>query len=82
IGELSVHAPFVGMTQSFWQDNERYLDSYWRTIPGIWVHGDLAMHREDGHWFMLGRSDAVDQRFAGRPDDVDLHRWRRRVESA
>ncbi|MBB5406382.1 acetyl-CoA synthetase [Paraburkholderia sp. HC6.4b] len=57
IGELSVHAPFVGMTQSFWQDNERYLDSYWRTIPGIWVHGDLAMHREDGHWFMLGRSD-------------------------
>ncbi|GJH10286.1 AMP-binding protein [Caballeronia novacaledonica] len=57
IGELAVRAPFVGMTQSFWQDDERYLDSYWRTVPGIWVHGDLAMHREDGHWFMLGRSD-------------------------
>jgi acetyl-CoA synthetase len=57
IGELAVREPFVGMTQSFWQDDERYLDSYWRTTPGIWVHGDLAMHREDGHWFMLGRSD-------------------------
>ena len=57
IGELAVREPFVGMTQSFWQDNERYLDSYWRTVPDIWIHGDLAMHREDGHWFMLGRSD-------------------------
>ncbi|WP_454805641.1 AMP-binding protein [Paraburkholderia fungorum] len=57
IGELSVRAPFVGMTQSFWRDDTRYLDAYWRTIPGIWVHGDLAMHRGDGHWFMLGRSD-------------------------
>jgi acetyl-CoA synthetase len=57
IGELAVRAPFVGMTQSFWRDDERYLDSYWRTIPGIWVHGDLAMHRADGNWFMLGRSD-------------------------
>jgi acetyl-CoA synthetase len=57
IGELAVRAPFVGMTQSFWHDDERYLDSYWRTIPDTWVHGDLAMHREDGHWLMLGRSD-------------------------
>ncbi|TDN62386.1 acetyl-CoA synthetase [Paraburkholderia sp. BL10I2N1] len=57
IGELAVRKPFVGMTQSFWKDDERYLDAYWRTVPGIWLHGDLAMHREDGHWFMLGRSD-------------------------
>ena len=57
IGELAIRKPFVGMTQSFWQDDERYLESYWRTIAGIWVHGDLAMHREDGTWFMLGRSD-------------------------
>jgi acetyl-CoA synthetase len=57
IGELAIRQPFVGMTRSFWQDDERYLDAYWRTVPGIWIHGDLAMHRADGHWFMLGRSD-------------------------
>lgn len=57
IGELSITAPFVGMTQSFWQDDDRYLESYWRTIPGIWVHGDLALRTADGHYFMRGRSD-------------------------
>ncbi|MGE8046898.1 AMP-binding protein [Pseudomonas monteilii] len=55
-GELVVRRPFVGMTQSFWQDDERYLESYWRTIPGLWVHGDLAMFK-DGSFYMLGRSD-------------------------
>jgi acetyl-CoA synthetase len=57
VGELVVRRPFIGMTHSFWQDDERYLDTYWRTIPGIWVHGDLALRRADGNFFMMGRSD-------------------------
>ncbi len=56
-GELAVRAPFVGMTHSFWEDDERYLDSYWRTIPGLWIHGDLAMKLPDDSFLMLGRSD-------------------------
>jgi acetyl-CoA synthetase len=57
VGELAVRGPFVGMTQSFWNDDERYLETYWRTIPGLWVHGDLALRRSDGVFFMRGRSD-------------------------
>ncbi|MGE4238888.1 AMP-binding protein [Ramlibacter sp.] len=57
VGELVVRQPFVGMTQSFWKDDERYLDTYWRSIPGVWAHGDLALRREDGNFFILGRSD-------------------------
>jgi len=57
VGELVIRRPFVGMTQSFWHDDERYLDTYWRTIPGVWVHGDLALRRDDGTFFMMGRSD-------------------------
>jgi acetyl-CoA synthetase len=57
VGELVVRKPFIGMTQSFWRDDERYLDTYWRTISGLWVHGDLALRREDGNFFMMGRSD-------------------------
>ncbi|WP_454658751.1 AMP-binding protein [Bosea beijingensis] len=57
IGELAVLAPFVGMTASFWQDEQRYLETYWSTVPGVWIHGDLAMRTEEGHYFLLGRSD-------------------------
>lgn len=57
VGELAIRAPFVGMTQSFWRDDERYLETYWRTIPGIWVHGDLALRTPEGNFFMMGRSD-------------------------
>lgn len=57
VGELAIRAPFLGMTRSFWRDDARYLETYWRTIPGLWVHGDLALRRADGQFFMRGRSD-------------------------
>ncbi|MGE4243138.1 AMP-binding protein, partial [Ramlibacter sp.] len=57
VGELVIRQPFVGMTRAFWQDDERYLETYWRNIPGMWVHGDLALRRADGNFFMMGRSD-------------------------
>jgi len=57
VGELAVRRPFVGMTASFWEDEARYLETYWRTLPGLWVHGDLARRTADGDFFMMGRSD-------------------------
>ncbi len=57
VGELVCRKPFPGMTRGFWRDPERYLDTYWRRLPGIWVHGDWASVDEDGFWFLHGRSD-------------------------
>ena len=57
VGELAVLAPFVGMTRAFWQDRERYLETYWSRFPGVWVRGDLALRRGDGMFFLRGRSD-------------------------
>src|SRR5207248_1014301 len=57
VGELVCRKPFPGMTRGFWRDPERYLDSYWRRLPGVWVHGDWASVAEDGFWFLHGRSD-------------------------
>ncbi|MDQ2984931.1 MAG: AMP-binding protein [Actinomycetota bacterium] len=57
VGELVCRKPFPGMTRGFWRDPERYLDSYWRRLPGIWVHGDWASIDEDGYWYLHGRSD-------------------------
>jgi acetyl-CoA synthetase len=57
VGELVCRRPFPGMTRGFWRDPERYLDAYWRRLPGVWVHGDWASVDEDGFWFLHGRSD-------------------------
>lgn len=57
VGELAILAPFVGMTQAFWQDRNRYLDTYWRTVPGKWIHGDLALRDDSDTFFLVGRSD-------------------------
>ncbi|MEX2102537.1 MAG: hypothetical protein WD805_01135, partial [Gaiellaceae bacterium] len=57
VGELVCRKPFPGMTRGFWRDPERYLETYWRRFPGIWVHGDWASADEDGYWFLHGRSD-------------------------
>jgi acetyl-CoA synthetase len=57
VGELVIKQPWIGMARGFWQEKERYLETYWSRFKSIWVHGDFAMRDKDGHWFILGRSD-------------------------
>jgi acetyl-CoA synthetase len=57
VGELVIRAPQPGMTRGFWKDPERYLETYWQRLPGIWVHGDWAVVDDDGYWYIRGRSD-------------------------
>ena len=64
VGELVIRTPWPGMTRGFWPDGggedeaaERYLDTYWNRMPGLWVHGDWALLDDEGYWYLLGRSD-------------------------
>ena len=57
VGELVIRSPWVGMTNGFLDDPDRYLETYWSKIPGVWVHGDWAYIDDDGYWYILGRSD-------------------------
>jgi len=58
VGELAIRTPWPGMTRGFWGgDEERYLETYWRRMPGLWIHGDWALVDDDGFWYLLGRSD-------------------------
>ena len=59
VGELVMRCPTIGSTRGLWHEPERYLDSYWRRIPGMWVQGDLASRDDDGLWYLHGRSDDV-----------------------
>jgi acetyl-CoA synthetase len=57
VGELVIRAPWIGMTRGFWQDEQRYIETYWSRFENVWVHGDWAAVDEDGMWYILGRSD-------------------------
>ena len=57
VGELAIKQPWIGMARGFWNEPERYLETYWNRFEGVWVHGDWAMRDADGHYFILGRSD-------------------------
>ena len=57
VGELVCRRPFPGMTRGFWRDPDKYVETYWSRLPGVWVHGDWASVDEDGFWFLHGRSD-------------------------
>jgi acetyl-CoA synthetase len=57
VGELVCRQPWPSMTRGVWGDRERYLDTYWRRFPGMWVHGDWASIDAEGQWFLHGRSD-------------------------
>jgi acetyl-CoA synthetase len=72
-GELAISQPFNGMTAGFWNDDERYLETYWSRIPGMWVHGDLALEEANGQYLLLGRSDDV-MKISGRrvgPSEIE-----------
>ncbi|MFX3625491.1 MAG: AMP-binding protein [Ectobacillus sp.] len=56
VGELYIEKPWVGMTKSFWEDDGRYLQTYWSRIADKWVHGDWVTY--DGEQYIItGRSD-------------------------
>jgi acetyl-CoA synthetase len=57
VGELVCKRPWPGMTRGLWNDEQRYLETYWSRFPGVWTHGDWASIDEDGYWFLYGRSD-------------------------
>jgi acetyl-CoA synthetase len=57
VGELVITRSWPGMTQGFWRDRDRYIETYWSRWPDVWVHGDWATIDADGFWFIQGRSD-------------------------
>ena len=57
VGELVLRQASIGLTKSLWKADARYVESYWSTLPGLWVHGDFAMRGHDGLYYILGRSD-------------------------
>ncbi|MBM7552595.1 AMP-binding protein [Thalassobacillus pellis] len=59
VGELVLRQPWVGMTNGFYKENERYEKAYWSKFKDTWVHGDWVIQDEKGFYTITGRSDDV-----------------------
>jgi len=50
-----------GFMQTVWGGDERYVSTYWKTVPGRMVYStfDWGIRDKDGFFFILGRTDDV-----------------------
>ena len=50
-----------GFMQTIWQDDARFVNTYWKSVPGKTVYStfDWGIRDEDGYFFILGRTDDV-----------------------
>ena len=61
-GVLVIEGPTPpGFMQTIWRDDERFVDTYWKSIPDRLVYStfDWGIRDEDGYYFILGRTDDV-----------------------
>jgi propionyl-CoA synthetase len=50
-----------GFMQTVWRDDARFVNTYWKSIPGKLVYStfDWGIRDEDGYYYILGRTDDV-----------------------
>lgn len=61
-GVLTIEGPLPpGCMQTIWDDDARFVKTYWRSFPGREVYNtfDWGIRDEDGYYFILGRTDDV-----------------------
>ncbi len=59
MGQLVIKKPWPGMMQTIWRDHARFIETYFKHIPGYYLTGDQAHCDEDGYFWIAGRSDDV-----------------------
>ena len=61
-GVVAIEGPLPpGCMQTVWRDDERFVKTYWSSVPGRQVYStfDWGIRDEDGYFFILGRTDDV-----------------------
>ena len=61
-GVVAIEGPLPpGCMQTVWRDDQRFVDTYWKSIPGKLIYStfDWGIRDEDGYYFILGRTDDV-----------------------
>ncbi len=61
-GVVVIEGPLPpGCLQTLWGDDHRFVNTYWKSIPGKLLYStfDWGVRDEDGYYFILGRTDDV-----------------------
>jgi len=61
-GVVAILGPLPpGCMTTIWGDDERFVNTYWRSVPGQSVYStfDWGVRDDDGYFFILGRTDDV-----------------------
>ena len=61
-GVVAIEGPLPpGCMQTIWQDDARFVKTYWNSVPGKLVYStfDWGVRDKDGYFFILGRTDDV-----------------------
>jgi propionyl-CoA synthetase len=61
-GVVAIEGPLPpGCLQTVWGDDDRFVSTYWNTIPGRMIYStfDWGIRDENGYYFILGRTDDV-----------------------
>jgi propionyl-CoA synthetase len=61
-GVVVIEGPMPpGFMQTIWRDDERFVKTYWSSIPGRTVYNtfDWGIRDKDGYFYILGRTDDV-----------------------
>jgi acetyl-CoA synthetase len=58
-GVLCIRKPWPGMARTVYGDHERFKETYFSQVPGMYFTGDGAKKDEDGYFWIIGRIDDV-----------------------
>ena len=58
-GNLVLTDSWPGQMRSVYGDHQRFIDTYFKTYPGMYFTGDGARRDEDGYYWITGRVDDV-----------------------
>jgi acetyl-CoA synthetase len=58
-GNLCIAQSWPGQMRSVYGDHQRFIDTYFKTYPGMYFTGDGCRRDEDGYYWITGRVDDV-----------------------
>lgn len=58
-GRLVIQKPWPGLMQTIYGNRKRFIDNYFKAVPGCYLTGDSAYRDADGYYWIAGRDDDV-----------------------